>query len=85
MASGVVADWTIREVREWAQENAIEPRICAALVRKRTCGMELLRLRSSIVSDIHLPHLSSHQFLRHYHVFLHFAVLILDVQRATFS
>ena len=85
MASGVVADWTIREVREWAQENAIKPGICAALLRKRTCGMELLRLQSSKVRDIHLPHLSNHQFLRHCHVFLHFAILILDVQRVTFS
>ena len=85
MASGVVAGWTIREVREWAQENAIKPRICAALVRKRTCGVELLRLQFSKVSDVHLPDLSSHQYLRHCHVFLHFAILIMDAQRTTFS
>ena len=52
MASGVVANWTIQEVKEWAHENSIEPRICAALVRKRTCGMELLRLQSLKVRDI---------------------------------
>lgn len=54
MASGITADWTIRKVREWAHENAMELRICASLVRKRTCGMEILRLQYMNISEGHL-------------------------------